>query len=53
MTTQPCKKCNKRFNVLVKGTCQRCDPDAWAYHFKKLYSVKENSGVTFGGRKSK
>jgi len=38
--TQECKKCKRRFKVLVKGACHNCNPEAWAGYFKKLYNVK-------------
>ncbi|KKM17378.1 hypothetical protein LCGC14_1676360 [marine sediment metagenome] len=36
MTTQQCNKCHKRFNVLVKGVCANCNPEAWAKYHNNL-----------------
>ena len=35
-----CKKCEKRYNVLVNGICHNCNPEAWSSYFRKLYDVK-------------
>ena len=40
MKKDKCKKCGKKYKVLVNDICANCDPDGWAKHWRKEYSSK-------------